>query len=67
MTPLYEVWQSHQPEGYTWSSCWQDYERVLLPIAWAKAYASELTERSGFPTEVRGKKHKVKAQFGVAQ
>lgn len=65
MTIKYEVWQSQQPEGYTWGNCWEGNEPVLLPLAWAKAYASELAERSGLPTEVRNRKHQVKAKFGI--
>ena len=67
MTPLYEVWQACEPEGYVWGNCWEDNDRVLLPLPWARAYASELAELSGLPTEVRGKNSRVRAEFGVAQ
>ena len=65
MTPMYEIWQSHQPEGNTWGNCWEGNERVLLPLAWAKSYAEELAEQSGLPTEVRNRNHQVKAKFGA--
>ena len=66
MIPLYEVWQANDPNGFTWGVCFEGYTRVALPLPWAKAYAAELAERSGHPTEVRGigkNYRKVKAYF----
>ena len=74
MTPLYEVWQalpgSQIPNGewQSWGSCWEGYEKIQLPLPWAKAYAAELAELFGLPTEVRGtgkNYRKIKAVFGM--
>jgi hypothetical protein len=54
MTPLYEVWTSDDPQGYSWGKVWQNFEPVQLPLPWAREYARELFERDGLPVEVRG-------------
>jgi hypothetical protein len=54
MTPLYEVWQSADPQGFGWGKVWQDFEPVRLPLPWAREYARELFELEGLPVEVRG-------------
>lgn len=54
MTPVYEVWQATDSNGSTWGVCWEGYTKVVLPLPRAKAYAAELAEQSGCPTEVRG-------------
>ena len=66
MIPLYEVWQANDPNGFTWGVCFEGHTRIALPLPWAKSYAAELAERSGYPTEVRGvgKNYaKIKASF----
>jgi len=68
MTPLYEVWQAIWPEGHGWMACWEGNHKVALPLPRAKAYAAELAELSGLPTEVRGcgrNYNKIKAVFGM--
>jgi len=63
MIPLYEVWQGTDASGSCWGNCWEQFDRVLLPSAWAKAYAEELAELSKLPTQVRGKNHRVVAEY----
>lgn len=54
MIPLYEVWQATDPNGFTWGVCFEGYDKVKLPLLWAKGYAAELADLSGHSTEVRG-------------
>jgi len=65
MTSLYEVWQATEPLGHSWGVCWEGHNKVLLPLTWARAYAKELSQLSGVPTQVRGKKHKIKVTYGL--
>jgi len=69
MEKLYEVWQSHDPQGYGWCQLWQDLEPVRLPLPWAREYARELFERQGLPVQLRSfgprAKGKVYAGFGA--
>ena len=74
MTPLCEVWvgtgQPTLSPGFNGCSSWApalygDYERVKLPLFWAKAYAAGLSKKFKRPAEVRGKNHKTKALFGT--
>jgi hypothetical protein len=49
-------------------ACWEGNHKVALPLPKAKAYAAELAELSGLPTEVRGcgrNYNKIKAVFGM--
>ena len=81
MIPVYEIWsgvgETTLSPGFNGCSQWapavwesdNNHERVKLPLYWAKAYATELTELSGMPTEVRGtgkNYRKIKASFEVS-
>jgi hypothetical protein len=72
MIPLYEVWvATGEPTlspGFNGYSSWApayygDYERVRLPLAWAKGYAERLSKKVKRPVEVRNRNHKVRATF----
>jgi hypothetical protein len=74
MTPLYEVWvgtgSPTLSPGFNGCSSWtpalyNDYERVKLPLFWAKMYAEGLSKKFKRPVEVRNKNHKTKALFGM--
>jgi hypothetical protein len=65
MIPLYEVWIGHgEPttsQGFNGWSFWNSlswdnlgFERLQLPLPWAKAYAAEVTKLHGVTSEVRG-------------
>jgi len=68
MTALFEVWEAHETQGYSWCKLWLAQEPVRLPLPWAREFARELFERNGLPVEVRGcgptNSNKVRVQFG---
>jgi hypothetical protein len=73
-TSLYEVWvgvgEPTLSPGFGGRSSWTpsyytDYERVQLPLSWARGYAERLAQKLQRPVEVRhSRTHRVWAVFG---